>query len=78
MKLLGENNNKISLLKDPFQKEKINGMSFFLHSFGNRMYWEGTIKFQNGNTGGSFKTKEYKADEFLLCVKEAEELIKNL
>lgn len=78
MNLLGnQNSNAPSLLKDPFLKDCITGISIYYTTLFSKE-WSASISFKNGNTEGKFSTKKYGPDKFEACIKECKELIKSL
>jgi hypothetical protein len=78
-KLLGKAETSVpSPIQDPFKQNCINSISIRLSTWSKVKTWTATLEFKNGNTGGSFKTKEYPVDQFEDCVQELRELIKTL
>lgn len=51
---LREAQEQISILKDPFQSDKLEGLNLFAmkNTFNGSWRYSGTVKFQNGNTKG--------------------------
>jgi hypothetical protein len=77
LKFLGKKTSSLSPILDPFKSDKVDSISFRLHSWGKEQYWKGTVTFKNGNTSGEYTTKEYKPDEFENCVRDIENAIKS-
>jgi len=73
-----EDQNFVSLLKDPFSKERVKEISLTYGSFwsSDPMKWSGVVRFKNGSTTGRFRTQEY--DELKDCLHEIEQTIKTL
>lgn len=77
IKLLKNTETSLSPIVDPFHAKLIDGMSFMLHSWGEKKYWIGSVSFKNGQTEGKYRTKEYDMDQFEECVKDVERAIKS-
>lgn len=79
-KYMGENKNNISPIKNPFENDKVENITFhMLKSYITKdFYWFGIVKFQNGNTKGEFRTQDYSANQFNDCVSEIHNLLKNI
>lgn len=73
-----ENKTLPSPITDPFKSDKIKKIWFIMSEWGGTKYWYGKIEFENNQTSGGYKTKEYPADKFNECVKEIENTIKSL
>ena len=79
MTLLGkEEETRVSVIKDPFTKEKITSFSMNMHTGynGNKYFW-GNVKLKNGNTEGTQNTQNHETFESLyLEMKQIFESIK--
>lgn len=67
MNLLGkEEETRVSIIKDPFTKEKITSFSMNMSTSyrGNKYFW-GHVKFKNGNTEGTQNTQDHETFESL-------------
>jgi hypothetical protein len=73
MQLLGNSQDSISILQDPFKKDCVSSIDFTYRKFVNR--WDATVRFKNGNTGGH---QEFTNPDFVSIVKEVEAFIKTL
>lgn len=71
MKELFENNDKkISVIKDPFNKRSIESiMIHFSKDYFNKEigFWKATVDFKNGNTSGSQSTNRCKDWDTMLA-----------
>lgn len=67
MTLLGkEEETRVSIIKDPFTKEKITSFSMNMNtSCSGNKYFYGNVKFKNGNTEGSQRTQDHETFESL-------------
>jgi hypothetical protein len=66
----------ISILKDPFNKENMNGLSIFC-SIGWNGQWSynGTVRFKNGNTQGEQRFEGKDLKDLLLKIENFVETI---
>ena len=77
--LLGNfNNNKsLSVIKDPFLKDKVTDITIRYTSWSNKFYWYAKIQFKNGNTSGEQITPDCDTfEEVLAQIKIIEQSIK--
>ena len=78
MNLLGNSENKVSLLKDPFKSQNINAIQiFFSQTFG-EPHWSANIEFKNGQTEGKQKFKVLGAEGLPTILKQMEDFVKSL
>lgn len=70
---IGNNEKQLSILNDPFKKDKVQRIHIFVYPQENRC--SGGIKFQNGATTGE---QEFKAETLVEIVKKMEAFINTL
>lgn len=77
MNLLGNKNNYISELKNPFDKDCVKDISFYLFKsrVSGNFNFASNVSFENGGTEGKQK---FTANNFAELVKKTEDFINNL
>lgn len=68
----------VSILKNPFNKECVTGISIIMSVNGLGRYWWANVEFINGNTKGEQKFRDYKEDEFARLVQDIQNFINSL
>ena len=65
MNLIGnKEQSRLSIIQDPFKKDKVDGISIFMFSRNNgTFYWIAKVTFKNGNTIGEQKTSNCSSYE---------------
>ena len=80
MSLLGKfGESRMSIFKDPFNKENIISFSMEMdtHLFKKDKYFYGRVRFKNGNTEGTQRTKTYdNFDDLYMEMKQIFESLK--
>ena len=67
----------LSVLKNPFASNLVDGVSLFYrkHLFSGKAYWTGTVSFKNGNTSGEQK---FENEDFETTVRQINGFISSL
>jgi hypothetical protein len=77
-KLDSTDNNKLSVLKDPFIAKQITGIHIHFSRWRDQGSWRSSIEFQNGNTEGTQKFEVEGDDGLIPIITQMEEFIKSL
>lgn len=78
MNLLGEDKNKISLVMDPFKKDKVVYVDMCCYTNFSQPSWEGIIKFRNGMTEGRQSFKVLGLENLHILIKQMQDFMDSL
>lgn len=70
-------NDKISVISNPFTKESVSSISIYYRKWSGGNYWYSRVEFENGNTKGEQRTPECATfEEVIIHLKQVLESIK--
>jgi hypothetical protein len=70
--------NMVSVLKNPFESDKIERIYLFMNKGFSGCYWSGGIQFKNGNSEGEQKFRVDGAENIHIILNQMDEFIKSL
>ena len=75
MSLVGFSKDLPDVFKDPFRKDKVEGINLRTFTYNSKTVWVGRVTFKNGDTKG---TQEFEHKDFTTIVKQIEDFINSL
>jgi len=76
MNLLGNSNQSISLVQDPFKSDKVVYINMEYFTSSNK--WEGKIRFRNGMTDGAQNFEVTGAENLPVLLKQMQDFVNSL